>query len=100
MTGPSEGHVPSLARSAVYTPAVALAGAIGPAMDLSAYRFASGTALAWALGHRRSDDLHFFTRAPGHLDATGKARLADALRRVDSTAQISDRSPDGTESLE
>jgi hypothetical protein len=48
MTGPSEGHVPSLARSAVYTPAVALAGAIGPAMDLSAYRLAGGT-LAWAL---------------------------------------------------
>ena len=30
MTGRTEGHVPSLARSAVYTPAVALAGAIGP----------------------------------------------------------------------
>jgi hypothetical protein len=91
MTGPSEGHVPSLARSAVYTPAVALAGAIGLAMDLSAYRLAGGTALAWALGHRRSDDLDFFTRAPGHLDAAEKARLADALRRVDSTAKINDQ---------
>lgn len=39
VTGPSDGHVPSLARSAVYMPAVGLAGAMSSAMDLWAYRY-------------------------------------------------------------
>lgn len=44
--------------------------------------------MAWNFGHRRSDDLDFFTRLPMHLDAAEQARLATALRQLESTATV------------
>ncbi|HEX2079459.1 MAG TPA: nucleotidyl transferase AbiEii/AbiGii toxin family protein [Longimicrobium sp.] len=83
-----EGSLPSLDRPSVSRPAAALAGPLGAACDLSAYRLAGGTALAWELGHRRSDDLDFFTRIAGHLDAAEQDRIATALRTLDPEARI------------
>jgi hypothetical protein len=65
-----------------------LARPLGSAYDLSAYRLAGGTALAWALGHRRSDDLDFFTRIPGFLHQAEQERIAAVLRQLDETARV------------
>ena len=37
------------------------AAVLGAAVDLARFRLAGGTALAWHLGHRLSEDLDFFT---------------------------------------
>jgi hypothetical protein len=65
-----------------------LAGPLGGACDLAGYRLAGGTALAWEYGHRRSDDLDFFTRIPGLLSATEQQRIAADLRALDPNASI------------
>lgn len=88
MTTGSGGPRPSIDREAVSRPAAELAGPLAAACDLSAYRRAGGTALAWALGHRRSEDLDFFNRVPGHLDTQEQMRLARALRSLDSAAEL------------
>ena len=88
MTGIGDRSYPSIDRESVSRPAARAAGAIAGACDLSAYRLAGGTALAWFLGHRRSDDLDFFTRIPGHLNDAEQARLAGRLREVDPAATI------------
>lgn len=44
--------------------------------------------MAWDLGHRRSDDLDFFTRTAAEQD-----RIAGALRALDSTAEIDTSQP-------
>ncbi len=80
--------LPSLDRPSVSRPALALARPLGSACDLSAYRLAGGTALAWALGHRRSDDLDFFTRIPGFLNQDEQERIATVLRQLDRTARV------------
>ena len=85
---PVEDRPPSLDRPAVSRPAAALAGPLGASCDLSGYRLAGGTALAWALGHRRSDDLDFFTRIQGFLDRVEQERIASVLRELDTTARI------------
>lgn len=85
---PVEDRLPSLDRPSVSRPAVALAGPLGASCDLSGYRLAGGTALAWALGHRRSDDLDFFTRIAGFLDAAEQERIARVLRKLDDKAQV------------
>jgi Nucleotidyl transferase AbiEii toxin, Type IV TA system len=91
---PVEGVLPTLDRPFVSRPAAALAGPLGAACDLSAYRLAGGTALAWELGHRRSDDLDFFTRIAGHLDAAEQGRIAGALGTLDPEARIDVSQPD------
>lgn len=80
--------MPSFDRPAVHRPAVTLAMPLARALDLSAYRLAGGTALAWALGHRRSDDLDFFTRIPSHVDGTEQQRIVAALTTMDPHATI------------
>lgn len=80
--------LPSIARPSVSGPAVLLAGPLARACDLSEYRLAGGTALAWDLGHRRSDDLDLFTRTPGLLDKVEQDRIASALRDLDPDSQI------------
>lgn len=80
--------LPSIDRPAVSRAAVLLAGPLGSRCDLTAYRLAGGTALAWEYGHRRSDDLDFFTRMPGLLDAAEQQRIAGDLRALDPDAQI------------
>ncbi|MBW3570563.1 MAG: nucleotidyl transferase AbiEii/AbiGii toxin family protein [Gemmatimonadetes bacterium] len=85
---PVEDRRPSLDRPAVSRHAAALAGPLGASCDLSGYRLAGGTALAWALGHRRSDDLDFFTRVPGFLHPIEQDRIASVLRQLDTTARI------------
>lgn len=51
-------------------------------------RLAGGTALAWNLRHRRSDDLDFFTRTAGLLDGAEQERIAGALRALDADAEV------------
>lgn len=79
---------PPIDRPSVSRAAVRLAGPLGSRCDLTSYRLAGGTALAWDLGHRRSDDLDFFTRVPGLLSETEQRRIADDLRAIDPDAQI------------
>jgi hypothetical protein len=80
--------LPSIDRPAVSRAAVRLAGPLGGRCELSAYRLAGGTALAWELGHRRSDDLDFFTRVPDLPDAAEQRRIAADLRALDADAWI------------
>jgi hypothetical protein len=89
-----DSQLPSLDRDSVSRPAAALAEPLGLRCDLSAYRLAGGTALSWALGHRRSDDLDFFTRTPGHLNPTEQARIASMLRMLDPAAGIDISQPE------
>lgn len=83
-----DAPLPSIDRPAVSRPAVLLAGPLGSGCDLAEYRLAGGTALAWEYGHRRSDDLDFFTRVPGLLDAAEQQRIAGDLRVLDPDASI------------
>jgi len=53
---------------------------LGAAVPLSAFRLAGGTALAWHLGHRISEDLDFFTFDPAAVAAAGP--VAAALETV------------------
>jgi hypothetical protein len=87
--------LPSLDRPSVSRPAAHLAGPLAAECDLSAYRLAGGTALAWDFGHRRSDDLDFFTRTPAQLGPEEQLRIAGAMRRLDPEAQV-DVSKPGT----
>lgn len=79
---------PSIDRPAVSRPAVGLAGPLGRRCDLAGYRLAGGTALAWEFGHRRSDDLDFFTRLPGLLNEAEQRRIEADLRTLDADARI------------
>ena|SRR5688572_22029703 len=85
----------SIDREAVSRPAVRAAQALVEAIDLSGSRLAGGTALAWALGHRRSDDLDFFTRVPGGLGVDARANLGRALQRIPATAVDVQNEKDG-----
>lgn len=49
------------------------------ALNLRGFRLAGGTALAWYLGHRISDDLDFFTYTAGAFDSEGQAVIAAIL---------------------
>lgn len=91
----SLGHpaLPSIDRPAVSRPAVQLAGPLARACDLSEYRLAGGTALAWDLGHRRSDDLDFFTRTAGLLHPAEQERIAAALRALDPESEVDTSQP-------
>lgn len=80
--------LPTIDRISVARPAVALASALAAVMDLSPYRLAGGTALAWALGHRLSEDLDFFTRVKHGLGPAEQATIAEALQRLDPSAGI------------
>lgn len=91
---PLDPRLPSLDRPSVSRLAASLAGPLAGSCELSAYRLAGGTALSWALGHRRSDDLDFFTRIPRHLDPAEQARIATALRALDSAARIDASQPE------
>jgi hypothetical protein len=80
--------LPSIDRPAVSRPAALLAGPLARTCDLSEYRLAGGTALAWYLGHRRSDDLDFFTRTAGLLDGAEQDHIASALSALDADAEV------------
>lgn len=80
--------LPSIDRPSVSRAAVRLALPLGSRCDLSGYRLAGGTALAWDLGHRRSDDLDFFSRVPGLLDESEQRRIEADLRLIDPEARI------------
>lgn len=71
---------------------------LGSAVPLSAFRLAGGTALAWHLGHRISEDLDFFTFEPDAVSpagpvATALETVADAgsLRAAERTMHASVR---------
>jgi hypothetical protein len=80
--------LPSLDRPSVSRPAALLARPLAGNCDLGGFRLAGGTALAWDLGHRRSDDLDFFTRTPGLLDPAEQRRIAACLRELDPDARV------------
>jgi hypothetical protein len=82
----SEMH--SIDRPCVSRPAVGAGRLLAERLDLSKFRLAGGTALAWALGHRRSDDLDFFTREPGGLGLAAQTRLASNLRTLPDVGSV------------
>lgn len=57
----------SLRRPGVAPQAITAAEILGSSILLTDFRLAGGTALAWYLGHRISEDLDFFTFVPGIL---------------------------------
>lgn len=70
----------SLRRPAVAPIAADAAAVLGPAVPLFGFRLAGGTALAWHLGHRVSEDLDFFTFEPDALSASEP--LAPAIEKI------------------
>jgi len=79
----------SLQRPGVTSAAVSAAAVIGRSLNLESFRLAGGTALAWHLGHRLSEDLDFFSFVPGSIDARLHAAL-EAISERDSV-RASDR---------
>jgi predicted nucleotidyltransferase component of viral defense system len=55
-------------------------------IDLQPFRLAGGTALAWHLGRRLSEDLDFFSFAAGVLDDPHARALAEALQPYASSS--------------
>jgi hypothetical protein len=71
----------SLRRPGVTSTAADAAAVIGSTVDLALFRLAGGTALAWHLGHRLSEDLDFFSFTAGAVqDPDGT--LAPAVREI------------------
>lgn len=58
----------SLRRQGITEAAVAASVVLGRSLKLESFRLAGGTALAWHLGHRLSEDLDFFSFVPGSVD--------------------------------
>lgn len=56
---------------------------LGAGIDLGGFRLAGGTALAWHLGHRVSEDLDFFTFTPDALSERGCELFAARLARLE-----------------
>jgi hypothetical protein len=78
----------SLRRPGVALPAAEAASVLGGAsLPLSDFRLAGGTALAWHLGHRISDDLDFFTFSSPDLTPAGI--LATAIAAVADEGSVS-----------
>jgi hypothetical protein len=73
----------SLQRPGVTPAAVSAAAVIGRSLNVESFRLAGGTALAWHLGHRLSEDLDFFSFVPGSIDARLHAAL-EAISERDS----------------
>ena len=73
----------SIRRPGVHPSAADAAALLGRSIDLTQFRLAGGTALAWHLGHRVSVDLDFFSFTPGTLDPAPAAELADVLQGID-----------------
>jgi hypothetical protein len=65
----------------------------GGGFNLHDFRLAGGTALAWYLRHRISDDLDFFTYTAHALDDNAQARLARALTPISASQSIDTSSP-------
>lgn len=79
---------PSFDRPAVSRPAAAGGVRLAAHLNLGPFRLAGGTALAWGLGHRRSDDLDFFTREPGGLALSVQERLGAQMRQLDPSGGL------------
>lgn len=77
----------SIRRPGVHPSAADAAARLGSSIDLTQFRLAGGTALAWHLGHRVSVDLDFFSFTPGTLDPPSAAELVDALRGIDPAGE-------------
>ncbi len=73
----------SIRRPGVHPAAADAAERLGRSIDLERFRLAGGTALAWHLGHRVSEDLDFFSFDAGALATEPAGSLATALQRVD-----------------
>jgi hypothetical protein len=71
----------------VHPAAAAAAAVLGTNFDLRSFRLAGGTALAWHLGHRVSEDLDFFSFIPDTLDDAGSAALVAELQRIQPDGQ-------------
>lgn len=84
-------EAPSHRRPGVLPAAADAAALIGAAVDLNGFRLAEGTALAWHLAHRVSEDLDFFTFEPGVVTGTRMLALTLALARVAQPGTIDDR---------
>jgi hypothetical protein len=80
-----------LARPGVHPTAASAARILGQSLALEPFRLAGGTALAWHLGHRVSEDLDFFTLSPGTLDDAGVRALASGLRSLGTVHGEGDR---------
>ena len=88
-TRPLEG--PGVAPHA--TAAARLIGRVVSGFNLHDFRLAGGTALAWYLGHRISDDLDFFTYTAQALDDNTQARLGRVLTPISAPQSIDTSSP-------
>jgi hypothetical protein len=80
-----------LQRPGVAAAAACAAVTLGRSVDLQSFRLAGGTALAWHLGHRLSEDLDFFSFIPHAVDGPD---LAAALEPIADGGSI--RSGDRT----
>lgn len=82
----------SLRRTGVALPAAAAASVLGGAsLPLSDFRLAGGTALAWHLGHRISDDLDFFAFSPTDLTPAGALAVASAAVADEGSLSFAER---------
>jgi hypothetical protein len=84
----------SLQRPGVTAAAASAAAVLGRSLDLDAFRLAGGTALAWHLSHRLSEDLDFFSFVPGAIDDGRRSSLTAALEPIADGGSI--RSGDRT----
>lgn len=88
----------SIHKPGVDPNAAVVATLLGNSLDLEGFRLAGGTALAWHLGHRISEDLDFFSFTPGVLDTQRIEEITKTLRRLDPNAerQVSERTIHGS----
>lgn len=69
----------SLRRPGVTSAAAGAARILAASVDLEPFRLAGGTALAWHLGHRLSEDVDFFSFDSRAIHASGVARSIEAI---------------------
>lgn len=74
----------SLQRPGVTPAAVSAAAVLGRSLNLESFRLAGGTALAWHLGHRLSEDLDFFSFIPQSIGPI----LQDALQTISEDGSV------------
>lgn len=80
----------SLRRPGVVPAAADAAAVLAVSINLDPFRLAGGTALAWHLGHRLSEDLDFFSFSPGAIQTAGVAQSIEVIAEPGSV-RVSER---------